>query len=766
MSYSLPSHSYRLFILFYSLVCHTFAVSGSSFLSMDDEDLFAYRKPKPAEGFGPNPNKRTAHVAPVNSRRPDDAFMDRKPQPASGYGPDRSFQSRRYDPDFFNDRPGFSAPSGDLLDDLIDDMPSGPTDTIRSRPTTDSFAGRSIARNPSPESYETKLLQQDNTYQPEYSESSGYGDQRRGQSFENRFSSGPNSAFRDPRPGNFASRGQRGGQRGGMRGGFGPQRNEANRNVFDRSMYPAKGQPAPSRQEDVRNRPAVYELAKIPKVQKTEEELNEKPEDKITRLRIEHAKLEMTIQDVEKTVERIQFRCDEIRGRCRGASLADDKNYADQMKFLTDSKRRLDTLRQEFSQKDEMIKRLTQKPSDSKNPSKQVETLQMLSTDFLEDKREEREEEVESSAKFEFFDGADHWCQQCNVFSTTIQDFLAHLQSEDHWSKKKPGTVPPWPLIKRASCVMDQERTLAASKGSQFMIPCHGFYCAICKVFQGDSEAAEEHILSVSHNKMFQRFVISKPEYEHIYGKDKADAKSKAEAELRKQKRDAEDRRIREEEAKRKALEEENKKREMEIREQTLEKKRQAERQRELEEKREKDRLRKDRENRLREKEREEKKREKRRNRVIVTPSSDEESSSDSEKSPTPEDPKLMCRSFVQISDEDMQRALAVFESRGRMVVSGRSVHTASSTGPDVVWKVSSINKATKPAASAPAIKPIVTVEFSDDSNDAFSLATIAKTSPVKALKQEPVDEPTSQSKVTASESPKKHVQVEVKENT
>lgn len=138
-------------------------------------------------------------------------------------------------------------------------------------------------------------------------------------------------------------------------------------------------------------------------------------------------------------------------------------------------------------------------------------------------------------------------------------------------SQNIPANKPvPWPITRRTQN-FDPDRQMAAFKGAQFMIPCKAYYCAICKVFCGDKEAAEEHLFSTNHNRLHTRFLISKPEYDHIHNKDKASARAKAAASIRAKKREAEEKKRREEEEIRKREEDERRKREREVREKTIE---------------------------------------------------------------------------------------------------------------------------------------------------------------------------------------------------
>lgn len=695
-------------------------------MDLGDDDLFSYRGRSNAPPPPPLPPGRlTAHVAPVaTGRRPDDQSFGNDFKPGRNFGPgprhrppppqyryasdDYYSGPSRYDRDFSRDNDSYAEPQAGtgLLADLIPDSSGDSRGPVAVKPElTDGFRSRPVARNPSPERIVGPAADTYRNYERQRFDSPNPDFRNSGERY-----GPPQNDFRHKN-----SRPQHDFRKNDMRSQPGP------RNAYDRSAYPAKGGP---QSDDTRPVPEVYQLPKIQKRVKGEEEINEGPQEKLVRLRVEHAKLEMRIQSLEKVVQSAQERETDFRRSYKG-SLADNSQFSDTMKLLNDAKRQLDSARQEYSFKDDVIKKLLQKPaekssSDNSN-NKPAERVQILATDFLDEKREEREEETDVSSKLEFYDGSDHWCQQCNFFPASVTELLAHLHSSDHWAKNKSNASAPWPLIKRASN-FDQDRSLAAIKGSQFMIPCHGFYCAICKVFAGDSEAGEEHLFSISHNKMVQRFFLSKPEYEHVYNKDRMSAKSKADADARKQKREAEDRRLREEEAKKKTQEEETRKKEMEIRERLIEDNKHIKRMRELEDKKEKEKLRKDRE-RVKDKERERER--KRRNRIQQLSSDDDVVSSDDDLPATPPDPKLLMPCSVTVSAGEAEKTMQLFKKHNRTLASGKHLFTASSTDPETaVWsKVSRFDQQSLPPASVP--KEVVSADFNDDSCEEFSLQTV-----------------------------------------
>lgn len=378
---------------------------------------------------------------------------------------------------------------------------------------------------------------------------------------------------------------------------------------FDKSQYPRKGSLRIGNEAELaKSKPAVYELPKIQKKQKAPEEENASQSEKLAQLRMEHAKLEIMINQLQTLIDRTVMKENEIKRNFKGQSLSENKEFVDNMKLRTDAQRKLDEVRRDYEFKDTIIKKMMEPKVGERQEEEEGQRPNQVApgaTDFLSQREEVLEE---TDDKYEFFDGGEHWCQSCNFFGGSVKEFLEHLQTEDHWkTSSSTKQVAPWPIVRRNPSKAP-DRSLIAIKGSQLMIPCKGYYCAICRMFCGDIESGEEHLYSLMHNKSMIKFGITKPEYEFIFNKDKIAAKNKAEAERRKKERDGIEKRNREAEEKRRKEQEEKKRIEREMREKANEEnlqrlkemenkrkeKERRERQRDRETDRDRDRHRKD----------------------------------------------------------------------------------------------------------------------------------------------------------------------------
>ena len=510
--------------------------------------------------------------------------------------------------------------------------------------------------------------------------------------------------------------------------------------AYDRSQYPGKEELKIEPLEK-KNRPAAYELPKIQK--KTKEEGGPEDQDtKISRLKMELVKLDVQLKGLQQLLDRTNQKRDELAKRFRGQSLHENKEFQDNMKLQMDAKRKFDAAKRDFDFKDTILKKMIQaaenRASENTEQSAAAPTIALSS---LTEQRVDIEESCDDmSNKIEFFDGGEHWCQQCNYFGSTIGDFLKHLQTDDHWAKNPTSFQAPWPVIRRYTNFAP-DRSLAVIKGSQFMIPCKGYYCAICKYFCGDFEAAEEHLFCISHNRTVAKFYISKPEYEQVFNKDRQAAQVKAVARARK-KREAEEKRIREEEKKK--AEEEKKQRERE----TREKAEVLKWTKEQNEKKRKKEERKDRELDSRKDSKKEK-------RIC---SSDDRSSLDSvpEKKMSPEDdPKIKSGCYVSLSYQDQRVARKALEKLSSKTFQNTQTKKLMKLENDE-WKEVEEKKTDKPKNISAPSKPI-TVQFGDDDcNDNLDLSSVtdqlAKDSE-KSDKENISKEKTSQVLVTTSDS-------------
>lgn len=213
---------------------------------------------------------------------------------------------------------------------------------------------------------------------------------------------------------------------------------------FSYEEYPVRGM-MQRRQEELKPKVAVYEMNKIPKKYREEDQQEESEESKLLKLRSEHAKIELRASQLKQLIDRTFEKENELKRLNKGRALSDNKEFCDNKKLQMDAEKKY---RDALKQKQEMEVYLnailnaqakksnetgdnSQDGENSVAPQKQA---MMISTDFLDEKREDKEEEVEGLSKIEFFDGGDHWCEPCqDVFHETIKPFLEHLHTDDHF---------------------------------------------------------------------------------------------------------------------------------------------------------------------------------------------------------------------------------------------------------------------------------------------------------------------------------------------
>jgi len=539
---------------------------------------------------------------------------------------------------------------------------------------------------------------------------------------------------------------------------------------FDKSQYPQKGSLRIENEAELaKSRPAVYELPKIQKKQKTPEEENVSQSEKLAQLRMEHAKLEIMINQLQTLIDRTVTKENEIKRNFKGQSLSENKEFVDNMKLRTDAQRKLDDMRKDYEFKDTIIKKMMEPRVEQVEKQEEEEgqgSNQVAPgvTDFLSQREEVLEE---TDDKYEFFDGGEHWCQSCNFFGGNVKEFLEHLQTEDHFTTSSSKQAAPWPMIRRNPSKAP-DRSLVAIKGSQFIIPCKGYYCAICRMFCGDIESGEEHLYSLMHNKSMIKFGITKPEYEFIFNKDKMAAKNKAEADRRKKERDAIEKRNREAEERKRKEEEERKRKEREMREKANQDN--LQRLKELENKR-KEKERRERE-RDRERDRDPRHR-KDKKRIHINDSSASSSDDDIEVVSRPsrgvavtvqkerpeDDPKIKAGCMVAIPYIEARTTRKVFEKTGKkvtylakvLVLVGNSIEDQKWVSQKPMNKgphQEAFGSATSPAVSSPSavcspseesqqkssssltfqpLKPKIVAEFDDDNDDEFNLTSVTE---------------------------------------
>ena len=225
--------------------------------------------------------------------------------------------------------------------------------------------------------------------------------------------------------------------------------NAVNRN-FDPQSYKglASFKFEDSKSVDKRNLPAVYELAKI--VKKAPDpsalmEVDDTSPETIIKIRSEHAKLEIQFDQLKTLVERTLSKETELKRRYQGRSLQDNKEFCDNMKLQLDAKRKMETIKKDLGEKDILIKKLiaTEKmkaeKAEKECPEEAVEAnkdLRILSTAYVDEAREDVEENVEGVNRIEYFDAGDHWCEKCDLFfPESCKELLDHLHCPEHWSK-------------------------------------------------------------------------------------------------------------------------------------------------------------------------------------------------------------------------------------------------------------------------------------------------------------------------------------------
>ena len=196
---------------------------------------------------------------------------------------------------------------------------------------------------------------------------------------------------------------------------------------------------------------AVYEMNKIPRKAK-DERVQESDEERLLRLRSEHAKIEVRTEQLKLLIDRTVEKENDLRRMNKGRPLADNKEFCDNKKLQMDARKKYeDALRSKREMEVTLDAILnTRKQTERKQtalsdpgdisqdsgsmPVRSSRRVLMVSTDFLDDRREDREEEIDGVSKVEFFDAGDHWCELCqDVFVDDVRTFLDHLHTDDHW---------------------------------------------------------------------------------------------------------------------------------------------------------------------------------------------------------------------------------------------------------------------------------------------------------------------------------------------
>lgn len=316
--------------------------------------------------------------------------------------------------------------------------------------------------------------------------------------------------------------------------------------------------------------PPISSLPKIGRVFKEPNAKNESDQDRLNNLRLENTKYEADLQRLRELCASLDDKIIKIKSKVHGNSLLTSKEYTENLKLLTDSKRRLADVEKRKSDNQYSIDRIqaslngdtsVSSSTSSQKPRKPT-PLTIDSVRFVINEMASYDQpEAEDPPLFEFFDSNDHWCTQCDSISPTIEEYLAHLHTEEHINRTPEDRDRPWPIKRRPQFSPDPDRPMHPMLGSQFLVPCKAFYCSICKMFLGDNEVATEHLLSVRHNKLVQTFESSRPEYKKVFEQDRSAALARRDAEERRKKRIAEEKAIEEQKKLEAAMMEEQAKR-------------------------------------------------------------------------------------------------------------------------------------------------------------------------------------------------------------
>ncbi|CAL1545804.1 unnamed protein product [Lymnaea stagnalis] len=116
---------------------------------------------------------------------------------------------------------------------------------------------------------------------------------------------------------------------------------------------------------------------------------------------------------------------------------------------------------------------------------------------------------------FEYYDSGNHWCENCSTSCTSLSQLFQHLHGKKHQiavEKEKK----PWKDSKQEQKVtrrvgVSQGRRI---KGGEMMYPMKGFFCTLCKVYNGDFDVSMDHLKSDAHYDKYMEYVKQNPMYE------------------------------------------------------------------------------------------------------------------------------------------------------------------------------------------------------------------------------------------------------------
>ncbi len=118
-----------------------------------------------------------------------------------------------------------------------------------------------------------------------------------------------------------------------------------------------------------------------------------------------------------------------------------DPKLAENLKLQQDVKMKIEACRNKLFDIEKKVKALS-KDDDNKPDSLEMDLLRKLNNPLGSTANDDDDEEGEFSG-FEYYDPGSHWCRECDLFSSTKEMYLEHLQTKEHW-KNIEGKEKPW----------------------------------------------------------------------------------------------------------------------------------------------------------------------------------------------------------------------------------------------------------------------------------------------------------------------------------
>lgn len=111
-----------------------------------------------------------------------------------------------------------------------------------------------------------------------------------------------------------------------------------------------------------------------------------------------------------------------------------DPEMAENFKLLNDVNVKIESVKREKQRLGEELAKFTKRrtaEADSSGDTAAASLRGFCSTDFIQNP--EMQDEPEEEIKFQYLDPGNHWCEKCATFHITLEDYLVHLHSDDHW---------------------------------------------------------------------------------------------------------------------------------------------------------------------------------------------------------------------------------------------------------------------------------------------------------------------------------------------